>query len=112
MVEHKYQRRYPRIDSENSVLVRSLGPYRREGFVKTRVMGLGGCMFVNDESLGVGTFLDLALAISGDVAHTRGRIVYEIPRREGILEVGVEFLGLSGADRSVIGALFSPAGHC
>jgi hypothetical protein len=100
------------MDSENSVLVRSLGTVRQEGFVKTRVVGLGGCMFVNDEPLGVGTFLDLALAISGEVAHTKGRIVYEIPRRQGVLEVGVEFVSLSEEDRSLIGALFSSAGHC
>ena len=112
MVDHKVQRRFPRIDSENSVLVRSLGAVRQEGLVKTRVVGLGGCMFVNDEPLGVGTFLDLALAISGDVAHTQGRIVYEIPRREGVLEVGVEFLGLSDEGRSLIGALFPSIGHC
>jgi hypothetical protein len=105
-LDYTAQRRFPRIDSENAVLVRSMGAYRREGFAKTRVVGLGGCMIVSDEPLGVGAYLDLALVIRGALAHSKGRVVYEIPRGGEEVEVGVQFLGISPENREVIDGLF------
>ena len=42
------KRRYPRVDAENVVLVKRLGGVPLEGFTKTRVLGLGGCMLLSD----------------------------------------------------------------
>ena len=106
MTDYTAQRRYPRLDSENSLLVRCLGASSQEGFVKTRVVGQGGCMFVSDESLGVGTSLEIAFTIRGRVGRSKGRIVYEIPQRFGHVEVGVEFECLSPGNRAVIDDLF------
>ena len=111
MTDYTAQRRYPRIDSENSLLVRCLDTPSQEGFVKSQVVGLGGCMFVNDEPLGVGTPLEVSFAIEGRVGRSRGRVVYEVPQRFGRVEVGVEFLDITPTDRKVLGTLFRRVGH-
>ncbi|HSH69069.1 MAG TPA: PilZ domain-containing protein [Deferrisomatales bacterium] len=112
MTDYTAQRRYPRIESENSLLVRCVGACRQEGFVKTQVVGLGGCSFINDEPLGVGTPLEVAFSVRGQVGRSSGRIVYEIPKRFGRIEVGVEFVGISLADRKILGSLFHRGGQC
>lgn len=101
------QRRFPRIGSENAVLVKKIAPDRAEGFVKTRVVGLGGCMFVTDELLGVGALVELLIAVSGRIVKASGRVVYEIPKESQTIEVGIEFLELEDSDRKVIEGLFS-----
>lgn len=106
MTDPSVKRRFPRIPSENAVLVKKLGPADMEGFAKTRVVGLGGCMFVSDEPLGVDAYLDLLISVRGRVVKTRGRVVYEIPREGDEVEVGVEFLEISPHDRDIIEELF------
>ncbi|MHB8763357.1 MAG: PilZ domain-containing protein, partial [Deferrisomatales bacterium] len=86
------QRRFPRVPSENALLVHKLGPDAVEGFARTRVVGLGGCMFVSDEPLGVGAHLELLISVHGQVARALGQVVYELPAEGGCLEVGVEFI--------------------
>ncbi|MDF1552082.1 MAG: PilZ domain-containing protein [Deferrisomatales bacterium] len=92
------KRRYPRVDSENVVLVKRLGKAPLEGFTKTRVLGLGGCMLLSDEPLGVGAELEVLLSFSGRVVQTRGRVVYENPNVSGEYEVGVQFLEIARDD--------------
>ncbi|GAB4261278.1 MAG: hypothetical protein Kow0092_10700 [Deferrisomatales bacterium] len=107
MTEHySVKRRFPRIPSENAVLVKKLGPEAVEGFAKTRVVGLGGCMFVSDEPLGVGAYLDLLISVRGRVVKSLGRVVYERPKSAETIEVGVEFIQISPDDREVIESLF------
>ena len=105
MKDQEKKRRFPRVPSENSVMVTKLASDRVEGFTKTRVVGLGGCLFVSDETLGVGSLLEIRIAISGRVAKTVGRVVYETPKSSGELEVGVEFVELDEADREIIRGL-------
>ena len=105
------QRRFPRMTSENAVLVKTRGPDPAEGFAKTRVVGLGGCMFVSDEPIGTGAQLDLLMSVRGRVVKTLGRVVYEISKTSDEIEVGVEFVELSGHDRAVIESLFQPGGR-
>ncbi len=100
------KRRFPRIPSENALLVKRCGQVALEGFARTRVLGLGGCMFVNDEPLGVGSCLDLLISVRGRVAKTLSRVVYELPRDDRQIEVGVEFVNISSHDRNVIQTLF------
>ncbi len=99
------QRKFPRIPSENAVLVRKLGPEAVEGFAKTRVVGLGGCMFVSDEPVGVDSYLDILISVRGRVVKAQGKVVYERPTRGQEFEVGVEFVGITPHDREIIEGL-------
>jgi len=109
MIDPSSKRRFPRIPSENAVLVKKLGPEELEGFAKTRVVGMGGCMFISDEALGVDAYLDLLISVRGRVVKTRGRVVYEIPQGGDEVEVGVEFVQISPHDRDIIEELFPAA---
>ena len=104
--DYSAKRRFPRISSENAVLVKKLGPEVLEGFAKTRVVGLGGCMFVSDEPMGTGTGLEILISVRGRIAKAYGKVVYEIPQDEAKIEVGVEFVGISPPDKEVIQSLF------
>jgi len=107
MSQFQSKRRFPRIPSDNAVLVKRLGQEEAEGFTRTRVVGLGGCMFISDEPLGVDSFLDLLISVRGRVVRTKGRVVYEIRRGAAEIEVGVEFVQIAPHDRDIIQELFS-----
>jgi len=99
------QRRYPRIASENAVLVKRLGDGALEEFARTRTMGLGGCCFLSHESLGIGSLVEILISVRLKVVKARARVVYEKPMG-GSTEVGVEFVQLPPEDRLVIEGLF------
>lgn len=103
----KHQRRFPRIPAEHAVLVKRLGPGESEVITKTRVLGLGGCMFINDEPLGEGTPIELLMSIRGQVIKTTARVVYEQPDPDGGVEIGVEFLFISDRDRLTLEGVFA-----
>lgn len=103
----KNQRRFPRIPAEHAVLVKRLGPGETEVLAKTRVVGLGGCMFLNDEPLGEGTAIELLMSVRGQVIKTTARVVYELEVEDGEVEVGVEFLFISDRDRQTLESLFA-----
>lgn len=107
--EFEVKRRFPRVPSENAVMVTKLSSDHVEGFTKTRVVGLGGCLLVSDEPLGVGSLLEVLISVRGRVAKSVGRVVYEQPATAGELEVGVEFVDIEDEDREVIRGLFSGA---
>ena len=107
MEEQVKRRRYPRIPSENAVLVKMLGSEVSEGFAKTFSVGLGGCMFLNTESIGVGAYLDLLISVRGTVAKAMAKVVYELPDDNGY-QVGVEFIQISDADRRLLEILWTP----
>jgi hypothetical protein len=104
------RRRFPRINSENVVLVKRVTADSDEGFVKTRVLGLGGCMLVCDEPMGVGTPVELLISVECRVVQAVGRVVYEIPSAPQRIDVGIEFLDLADSDREVIASLFESRG--
>lgn len=108
MAEANVQRRkFPRLQVENPVHVKRLGPEGLEGFAKTESIGLGGCMFVNHESVGSGTPVELLIKVRPQhVITATGRIVYEVPKADRTFEVGVEFLSISEKDREVLQSLF------
>jgi PilZ domain len=103
---YRKDRRFPRVPAEHAVLVRLLGGPHFEGFAKTRVIGLGGCMFVNRESLGYGSLMELLISVSGRVIRADARVAYEIPKGKE-LQVGVEFLRLHPADRELLSSLIA-----
>jgi hypothetical protein len=104
---YRKDRRFPRIPAEHAVMVRLLGGPRFEGFAKTRVIGLGGCMFVNRESLGYGSLMELLISVEGRVIRADARVAYEIPKGNREHQVGVEFLRLHPADRELLSSLIA-----
>ncbi len=105
--EDLQRRRFPRIPSENAVLVTKLGPEEVEQFATTRTVGLGGCMFISSKSLGDGTPLRLLISVGRRTLRVLARVVYEMPRDDDRINVGVEFLELDPADRTVLEDLLS-----
>ena len=104
---YRKDRRFPRIPAEHAVMVRLLGGPRFEGFAKTRVIGLGGCMFVNRESLGYGSLMELLISVEGRVIRADARVAYEIPKGNREHQVGVEFLRLHPTDRELLSSLIA-----
>lgn len=103
--DHPNQRRFPRVRSENPILVKKLDDDTVGAFSKTQEVGLGGCMFVNTESLGPGSLLGMFISVQGRVIEATARVVYERPHGEQF-EVGVEFLKLDPVERTVLERLF------
>lgn len=104
------KRRFPRIPSENTVLVKRTGDGGDEGFAKTTVMGLGGCSFVTETPLEPEERVEVFVAVSGKVVVALGRVAWTAVRPDGRLEVGIEFLEITEEDRQVVEGLFlSPA---
>jgi len=104
--DYPEKRRFPRISSDNPVLVTKLGPETLERFARTRVVGLGGCMFVADASYGVGSAVEMLISVKGQVVRARARVAWESPTPDGKTEVGVEFLAIDDVDRRTLEQLF------
>jgi c-di-GMP-binding flagellar brake protein YcgR len=97
-------RRFPRIPAENAVLVRIAGTQAPEVLATTRTVSAGGCMFVQRQTLGVGTAVELLISLPGRVIKAQGRVVWENERASGAFEVGVEFLRINPEDRRILEA--------
>jgi hypothetical protein len=93
------RRRFPRIDSQNVVLVRDGEAADAERLAKTRALGLGGCSFVTDRPPAIGAFVELLLSLGGRVVKTRSRVIYEVASGDR-REIGVEFLEIDPDDRA------------
>ena len=104
--EYHEKRRFPRLPAEHAVLVKKLGPGALEEFAKTQTVGLGGCMFVSDSTLGLGAGVELLISVRGGVVKAQGRVVYEIPKGERSFQIGVEFLRMATGDLKLLQALF------
>jgi len=109
--ENRYakMRRFPRIPSANPVLVRKVGAERGTRLSSTMVVGLGGCMFLNDRPFGTDSVLCLLILVQGRYIEAKVRVVYEIPK-EGSYEIGVEFLDIPEYDLGVLRGLFAEEG--
>jgi PilZ domain len=99
------KRRFPRIASQHAVLVTKAGPEKLEEFAKTRDLGLGGCMFLSEEAIGVGSVIEVLISVAGRVVATTARVVYE-NAGDRRFEVGVEFLRLHASDREFLQSFF------
>jgi hypothetical protein len=99
-------RRFPRIASNHSVLVTKLDD-GAEGFAMTKTMALGGCSFISSDRVGIGSSVELLIAIDREhVVKALGRAVYERVLEDGFSEVGVEFVHLNDEDAKAIEGLF------
>jgi len=106
--EQNQRRRFPRIASENVVLVRGAGA-SAEGLAKTRALGLGGCSFVSDTAQRVDSVVEVLLSLGGRVVSARSRVVYSNPAGARH-EVGVEFLEIDPEDRDYLQSYFAQRG--
>jgi len=95
-------RRYPRIASHHAVLARKVSDGLEE-FGRTKSIAVGGCSFVADEAMGIGSPLELLITVDGGVVRAHGTVVYEIDK-DGRKEIGVEFAGVD--DTAAIERLF------
>ncbi len=100
-------RRFPRLASHHSVLVKELEPQAIEEFGRAVSIARGGCCFLAAESLGVGALLELLIAVDHETVRAKGRVVYERQHDDGQTEVGVEFLNLDDASAAKIDSLFA-----
>ena len=104
---HEQKRRFPRIPSENTVLVTRVGDRGLDRFARTHTVGLGGCGFVSEEDLGEGATVELMISIRPRAIRARARVAYQVPREGGSFDVGVEFIDLTEEERLVLEALFA-----
>jgi hypothetical protein len=95
-------RRFPRIASQHAVLVTRLGADEKEALTATRSLGLGGCGFLSNESLGAGSLVEVLISVRHEVIRTKAKVAYEIAEADGRCEVGLEFLELADSDRERI----------
>jgi hypothetical protein len=96
------RRQYPRIPSENVVLIHRIGPAEQTGKGTARQLGLGGLMISSVEPLGVDSFLRLRITIDADVVEATGRVVWEKPADDGSYDVGVAFISIDSAHSDTI----------
>lgn len=104
--EPRPRRKYPRIASHHSVLVRKAAGEALEAFARTRTMALGGCSFISPEAFGEGAPLELLIAIDHRVISVKARVVYERATDDGRSEIGVEFGPLAEEDAEAIHRVF------
>ena len=97
-------RRFPRIPTQNAILVRKMGEEGSELLAKTRTVSCGGCMFVHHEPLGVGTAVELFISLPARVVKAQGHVVWESVRSPRYVEIGVEFLRIAPEDRLALEA--------
>lgn len=98
------RRRFPRLPLCHPVLIKRLGDASEESLVRIRSVSLGGCKFLHGERLGDGTLLELLFSLDDAAIEAKGRVLYEIAREDGMVEIGVEFLEIPGADREALHA--------
>jgi len=103
----EHRRKYPRIPSQNTVLVKQLGGHESEGFAKTQIVGLGGCMFISKQAFGSGSYLDVLIAIHHTIVKALCKVAYEKPLEDSKFEVGLEFVQMTDTDRRLIETLWS-----
>lgn len=101
-------RRFPRVASHHSVLVTKLDD-GAEGFAMTKTIALGGCGVITSDRVGVGSSVELLIAVDRDhVVKALGRVVYERTLEDGYTEAGIEFVHLNDDDAKTIEKLFEP----
>ena len=96
------RRRFPRIPAANTVLVTRVEGELLDQLGRTRTVGLGGCGFFSAQPLGIGAVLELMISVRPEVVRAQARVVYEMPRDGGGVDVGVEFLELDDGDRRLL----------
>lgn len=105
------RRRFPRIPSVSTLLVKRVGDEPSEALGKTHSLGGGGCMFVHDTPFGLGSNVELTLSVHGQVLKAVGQVVWEQQKGPGWVEVGVEFRQVAPEDRPALERLLAGEAH-
>jgi len=103
------RRQYPRISSENVVMIHRIGPAEQAEMATARQIGLGGLMISSVESLGVDSYLRLTMTIDHEVVEATGRVVWERSASDGAFDVGVAFVSIDSAHSDTILAQMAQA---
>jgi hypothetical protein len=109
MADYSRQRRFPRIASQNPVMVTRSDDEHVGSLTLTQTLSVGGCLAITDEKLGNGATVKVVISVHGQVVEALGRVVYEARRKDGRFDAGIEFLRLPALDRVVIERLFESA---
>jgi len=109
MSQARDRRRFVRFPAELAVLVHKLGPEESENLAKTKVLGLGGCLFVHPGPLGLEETVELLLSAKGRVLRAKARVAYEQQRDDGRYDIGVEFLSMADGDLEQLRAFLAEA---
>lgn len=96
------RRKYPRVSSENVVMIHRIGPAEQAEMATAREISLGGLMISSVESLGVDSYLRLTITIDHEVVEATGRVVWERPGADGGFDVGVAFVSIDSAHSDTI----------
>ncbi|MCG6949419.1 MAG: PilZ domain-containing protein [Acidobacteria bacterium] len=96
------RRQFPRVPSEDVVMIHRLGPAEEEEQTTARQIGLGGLMISSVESLGVDSYLRLKLTIEAEEVEATGRVVWEKPAEDGSFDVGIAFISIDAAHADTI----------
>jgi hypothetical protein len=96
------ERRFPRIPSRHSVVLRKLGANPKGELTTTKVVGLGGCSFIHPKPQGVGATLFLSILVGDELGEARVRVAYEEHRLDGTYEIGVEFQEIAPKDLALL----------
>jgi hypothetical protein len=100
------ERKFPRIPTRTSVLVRKLGGKIRGELSTTLVVGRGGCSIVQPDPQAVGSELYLSILVGVDLVEAHVRVVYSRPLEDGNFEIGAEFMEVSKRDEPLLNSLF------
>ena len=96
------RRQFPRIPSENVVMIHRIGPTEQKEKATARQIGLGGLMISSVEPLGVDSYLRLKITIDKEVVEATGKVVWEKPADDGTMDVGVAFISIDSAHSDTI----------
>jgi Tfp pilus assembly protein PilZ len=96
-------RRFPRVNSEHVISVRPLTSTGAAGTVTTsKVVGLGGIMFLYPKRLGKGKVLELTILAGVEPLTIPVKVVWCGKADKGGWQVGVEFQEISENDQDKI----------
>lgn len=99
-------RRFPRISTRTSVLVRKLGGRIKGELSTTLVVGRHGCSLVQPDPQPAGSELYLSILVGREIVEARVRVVYSRPIEGGSFEIGVEFMEVAKRDEPLLNSLF------
>jgi hypothetical protein len=104
------KRRFPRIQEQTTMLVRTLGKGGVEGFCKGGVLGLGGCEFSSETEIAKGTTIELLIAVESRVVRVGAKVVTQRRGSESGYIVGVKFTSVRKRDWEMLESLFALEG--
>ena len=104
------KRRFPRMEEQTTILVRTLGKGGIEGFCKGGVLGLGGCEFSSTTGIAKGTSLELLIAVESRVVRAGAKVITQRDMGADGYIVGVKFTSIRKRDREMLESLFALEG--